>query len=111
MRDGAERERQSFGDSAVGSVCAAAVGVIIAILIAVLPQRSVAQFPPPTFPSPLRIVVGFFAFINQPLCLLVFAVALTALMIRRKFQGVGNLAASFLIAEIVTHLIRVWMLH
>jgi hypothetical protein len=91
----------------LGCICAAASGAVVAI-------AHHSGSPNPTssnLPVPLRILVHFVAYINQPLCLFIFAVAAVVLVIRRRFQGIESLIASFLIAGIVAQLIRAWALY
>lgn len=104
---GTERKHRFFSGPALGLGCATALVVIVAAL----PRTTIAPLPPSTFPASVQMLVRFFAFINQPLCLLAFALALVVFVIRRKFEGVPSLAACFLIAGIVTRLFRGVVLH
>jgi hypothetical protein len=102
-RAGTEKGKQSFSDSAVGSACAAAVGIIVGIL----PPGGIT--PASTHPSTLGVLERASGFINQPVCLLVFVAVLTISTIYKRPLGIVNLVTFFLIAGIVTHLIRHWV--
>jgi hypothetical protein len=102
-----EKKQQFLASPFFGSVCAAALGMTVAVL----QGKSSPQLPKATTPVALQVPMRVLALLNQPICLLVFVSALAFSVSRRKFEGVSSLAAYFLIAGIVTHLIRVWVFH